>query len=117
MLLDFVVCLCFVGDQERKWKGLHEYYNMETQKVDFFSKKLKIEFCPYPEKRNRPGFVGISPTLIIDYINGKVFTCTTALKPKKFNFFQKSSKLTKLNFVRTLRKEIALALSISVLHW
>ena len=37
----------------------------------FFSKKFKIEFCPYPdfpyaEKRNRPGFVDISPTLIID---------------------------------------------------
>ena len=33
----------------------------------FFSKKFKIEFCPYPEcsypeKRNHPGFVNISPT-------------------------------------------------------
>ena len=41
--------------------------------VKFF-KKLEIdeiEFCPYPEfpyaeKRNRPGFVNISPTLVID---------------------------------------------------
>ena len=43
-----------------------------NQKYDlFFSKKFEIEFCPYPdfpyaEKRNRPGFVDISPTLVID---------------------------------------------------
>ena len=43
-------------------------------KMGFFFKKLEIdeiEFCPYPEfpyaeKRNRPGFVNISPTLVID---------------------------------------------------
>ena len=45
---------------------------METPKFDFFfSKKFEIEFClypdfPYAEKRNRPGFVDISPTLVID---------------------------------------------------
>ena len=45
---------------------------METPKVDFFfSKKFEIEFCLYPgflyaKKRNRPGFVDISPTLVID---------------------------------------------------
>ena len=35
----------------------------------FFSKKFEIdeiEFCPYPEKRNRLGFVDICPTLVID---------------------------------------------------
>ena len=32
----------------------------------FSSKKFEIEFCPYPEKRNLPGFVNISPTLVID---------------------------------------------------
>ena len=37
----------------------------------FFSKKFEIEFCPYPdfpyaEKRNCPGFVDNSPTLVID---------------------------------------------------
>ena len=42
---------------------------MESQKVDV--KKIEIEFCPYPEcpypeKRNCPGFVDISPTLVID---------------------------------------------------
>ena len=47
---------------------------MGTQKCENFSKKFEIdeiEFCPYPEfpyaeKRNRPGFVNISPTLVID---------------------------------------------------
>ena len=43
---------------------------METQKCEIFFKKFefdKIEFCPYiefpyAEKKNRPGFVNISPT-------------------------------------------------------
>ena len=47
---------------------------METQKCEFFFKKLEIdeiEFCPYPEfflsvPRNRPGFVNTSPTQEID---------------------------------------------------
>ena len=31
-----------------QWNGLHEYYNMETQKFDFFfSKKFEIEFDLY----------------------------------------------------------------------
>ena len=42
-----------------------------NQKSWFFSKKFKIdeiELCPLsiPKKRNRPGFVDISPTLVID---------------------------------------------------
>ena len=57
-----------------QWKGLYEYYNKEIEKFDFFSKKFEIdeiEFCPYPEcpypeERNPPGFVDISPTLVID---------------------------------------------------
>ena len=47
---------------------------METQKCQIFFKNFEIdeiEFCPYSEfpyaeKRNRPGFVNISPTLVID---------------------------------------------------
>ena len=43
-------------------------------KMRIFFKKLEIdeiEFCPYhefqyAEKRNRPGFVNTSPTLVID---------------------------------------------------
>ena len=44
-------------------------YSMETQKFEFISKKFKIDeirFCPYPEKRNHPGFFNISPTFLID---------------------------------------------------
>ena len=47
---------------------------METQKCEIFFIKFEIdeiEFCPYIEfpyagKKNRPGFVNISPTLVID---------------------------------------------------
>ena len=40
-------------------------------KIRFFFFMFEIEFClypdfPYTEKRNRPGFVDISPTLVID---------------------------------------------------
>ena len=60
----------------RQWNGLHEYYTMETQKCEIFSKSSKLtklnsvqspypEF-PYAEKKNHPGFVNISPTLVID---------------------------------------------------
>ena len=57
-----------------QWNGLHEYFFMETQKCEFFFKKFEIdeiEFCPYPEfpyaeKRNRPAFVNISHTQVID---------------------------------------------------
>ena len=54
-----------------QWKGLHEYYSMETPKSDFFQKSMKLNFvCTptfrTPRKEKRPGFVGISPTLVID---------------------------------------------------
>ena len=27
---------------------------------------VRLSICPYPEKRNYPGFVNINPTLVID---------------------------------------------------
>ena len=42
---------------------------LKPKMLNFLSKKFeidKIEFCPHPGKRNRPGFVDISPTLVID---------------------------------------------------
>ena len=68
---------------------------METQKCEFFSKKLEIdeiEFCPYPEfpyaeKRNRPGFVNISSTLVIDTSTERS-SSTTTWEPNFF-FFKK----------------------------
>ena len=53
-----------------------------------------VSVCPYPEKRNRPGFVNISPTLVIDT---SMEMCSWVLQHghiKKLIFFlQKSSKL------------------------
>ena len=78
---------------------------METQNYIFFSKNFKIdriEFCPYPEKRNHPRCVNISPTLVIDTAMGMSLWVATSysMETQKFDFFcQKSSKL---NFVHTL---------------
>ena len=66
--------------------------------MNFFQKFEidEIEFCPYPEfpyaeKKNRPGFVNISPTLVIDTSTER---SSRVLQHKKFDFFfQKSSKL------------------------
>ena len=62
-------------------------------KIDFFSKKFEIEFCPYPdfpyaEKRNRPGFVDISPTLVIDTSKER-FSRVLQHSNQKFDFFFK----------------------------
>ena len=40
---------------------------MENQKFEyFFNFEIdEIEFCLYPDKRNHPGFVDMSPTLVI----------------------------------------------------
>ena len=75
---------------------------METQKCDFFFKKLEIdeiEFCPYPEfpyaEKNHPGFVNISPTLVIDTSTER---SSRVLQHgnQKLDFFQESSKLNDL---------------------
>ena len=63
---------------------------METQKCEFFFlQKLEIseiEFSPYPEfpyaeKRNRPGFVNISPTIVFDTSTERS-SSTTTWEPK-----------------------------------
>ena len=33
-----------------QWKGLHEYYTMETQKFDFFSKKFEIRILTFDKE-------------------------------------------------------------------
>ena len=58
-----------------------------------FSKKFEIKFCPYPdfpyaEKRNRPGFVNISPTLVIDTSTER-FSRVLQYGNQKFDFFFK----------------------------
>ena len=78
---------------------------METQKLDIFFQNFEIEFCPFPKspyskKRNHRSFVDISPTLIID-TSMERSSQDTAWRPRIIYFFQKISKLTKLNFFRT----------------
>ena len=82
---------------------------METEKIKFDIDK--IEFYPYPEKRNRPGFIDISPTLVIDT---SMERSSRVLQHGNPNFFQKSFKL---NFDLCQRAEFCLASSMSVLHW
>ena len=39
-------------DQNDQWKGLHEYYNIESEKFEFLSKKmlkLNFDFCQSAE--------------------------------------------------------------------
>ena len=66
-----------------------------------FFKKFEIdeiELCPYPEfpyaeKKNRPGFVNISPTLVIDTSTERSSRVLQHGNQKIWFFFQKSSKL------------------------
>ena len=70
---------------------------MDTQKLEFFSKKFEIdeiEFClypefPYAEKRNRPGFVNISPTIVINTSMERSSRVLQHGNPKKLIFFFK----------------------------
>ena len=81
---------------ERSSRVLHH----GNQKMWEFFKKFEIdeiEFCPYPEfpyaeKKNRPGFVNISPTLVIDTSTERSYY-NMGTKKFFFFFFQKSSKL------------------------
>ena len=84
----------------------------------FFSKKFEFWFLT--KSWNHLSFVNISPTLVIDASMEWSSRVLHHGNPK-IEFFSKSWKSTKLNSVRTStfrtqRKEIALALSIPVLH-
>ena len=71
--------------------------------------------CPYPEKRNHPSFVNISPPLVIDtsIINGKVFTSTTGWN---LIFFRKFEIEFWLVYRLVLKSWNHLIFSISVPH-
>ena len=52
------------------------------------SKTLSV--CPYPEKRNHPSFVNISPTLVIDTsMERSSRVASTTCTPKNLIFFHK----------------------------
>ena len=76
-----------------QWKGLHEYYAMETQKLDFFfQKSSKFEFWLSTKSWNHLSFVNISPTLVIDTSMERSSRVVQHGNPKIWFFFQKSSK-------------------------
>ena len=89
-----------VIDTSMEWSSrVLQHGNPEMWK---FFKKFKIdiiEFCPYPEfpyaeKKNRPGFVNISPTLVIDTSMERSSRVLQHGNQKiRFFFFQKSLKL------------------------
>ena len=63
-----------------------------------FNEINEIDFCPYPEfpyaeKRNRPGFVNISPTLVFDMSMERSSRVLQHGNQKIWFFFQESSKL------------------------
>ena len=61
-----------------------------TRKVEFKKKKFEIdeiEFCPYPEKRNRHDFDNISPTLVIDTSMERSLSVLQHLNQKNWFFF------------------------------
>ena len=113
-----------------QWKGLHEYYTMENQKFDFFfQKSSKFEFWLLTKSWNHLSFVNRYQSYISNwYINGKVFTSTTAWKPKNLNFSQNGSKfefwllmkswnnLSFVNISSTLVIDTSMERSSRVLH-
>ena len=84
---------------ERSSRVLH-HGKLETQKCEIFSKSSKLtklnsvrtEF-PYAEKKKRPGFVNITPTLVIDTSTERSSRVLQHGNQKIDFFFQKSSKL------------------------
>ena len=67
---------------------------------------VRLSICPYPEKRNHPSFVNISPTLVIDtsmerssrvlhHENPKIWF----FFPKKFEFSISTKSWNHLSFV------------------
>ena len=75
-----------------QWKGLHEYYTMETLKLDFFSKKFEIRILILMKNWNHLSFVNISPTLVIDTSMERFSRVLHHGNPKIWFFFQKNSK-------------------------
>ena len=104
--------VCLSVPQEKKSPWLRQYQSYisnwyingkvftsttpwKPKRLNYFFKKFRNWLnwiLSVPEKRNCPGFVDISPTVPYIsnwYINGKVFTSTTAWKPKRLNCFFK----------------------------
>ena len=72
-----------------QWKGLHEYYIMETRKFDFFQKSLKFEIWLLTKSWNHLSSVNISPTLVIDTSMERSSRVLHHGNPKMWIFFPK----------------------------
>ena len=92
---------------ERSSRVLHH----GNPKMWFFFQKIEIdeiEFCPYPEfpyaeKRNRPGFVNINPTLVIDASMERSSRVLHHENSKIWFFFPKKFEIRILTFDEELK--------------
>ena len=87
---------------------------------------VRLSICPYPEKRNYPGFVNISPTLVIDTSMERSSRVLHHGNPKikkssKFEFWLVTKSWNHLSFVNispTLVIDTSMERSSRVLqHW
>ena len=81
-----------------QWKGIHEYYNMETQKsAILFAKKVRNWILTCPQSLNHISFVNISSTMYIsnwfDASKERSLRVLQHGNPKTWFFFQKKSKI------------------------
>ena len=82
--------------------------SLDSKTVPYEDSKTVSVHLSIPREKKSPWLLWYQSEISNWYINGKVFMSTTTWKPKKLFFFQKSSKLSrlaKLNFVRTPRKQ------------
>ena len=112
-----------------QWKGLHEYYNIETQKFEKKQKSSKFEFWFVTKSWNHLSFVNISPTLVIDtsmerssrvlqHWNPKIWRKKNQ-KSSKFEFWLVTKSWNHLSFVnisRTLASDTSMDRSSRVLQ-
>ena len=75
---------------------------------------VRLSICPYPEKRNCPGFVNISHTLVTDTSMERSSRVLQHWNPKIWR--KKIKKVRNSNFDLWRRAEITLASSLSVLY-
>ena len=77
-----------------QWKGLDEYYSMETKKkLILVFEKVRNWILTCAKELKSPWLRQYQSYISNWYINGKVFTSTTAWKTKNLNFFSKKVEI------------------------
>ena len=64
---------------------------------------VRLSICPYPEKRNHPSFVNVSPTLVIDTSIERSSRVLQHGNPKIWFFFAKKFEIRILTFDEELK--------------